>query len=162
MTTYYQPLRLEAGGWHYTCTNGAGTFPLGYCCHPVFFAKMFVPWEETSESTKLAYMTKERYDQHLADTLPFRAKYHTAGHETADDAIRCYHQYLVDQCLMVHESQETQHKCQECGTWTPDQITFRGETLRHLILCPACRRPDLMLKHLWVPYQERRNLPPSP
>ena len=153
MTAYYQPLKLERGGYHYTCSNSGGTFPLGYCCYAQSqIDDMRKTWEESSENTRWAYNTKSYYERERKIQLQFINKYHVEGHSTADEAIRCYHQYLVDQCKLQYIDDREQKRCQECNEWTQQKISFKGDSMKCLELCEKCSTDEIMLKHLWKPY----------
>ena len=87
---YFTPLQRNDGRWDYTCTNGAGTFPLGYCSG----------YRELLDSGVIKGMfTQAMLDRENARTAPFQEKYHTTGHATAAEATNCYRQHQLDQHL---------------------------------------------------------------
>lgn len=124
---YYAPLQRKDGRWDYTCTNGAGTFSLGYCSGYR---------ELTVEDLRGAFtpeMVARENDRHR----PFKDKYHDSGHATADEAMACYRTYQLDQQLEFspNDDGDEQRKCQVCGTWTTGIAFFRGEMYKVFHLC---------------------------
>src|SRR5438045_2364290 len=102
---YYGPLQRKDGRWDYTCTNGAGTFPIGYCS----------AYRELTPDGGL--FPKEMCDRENARILPFKDKYHGDGHATSEEAMACYRVHELDQHLVfdANESGDTKHKCGICG-----------------------------------------------
>lgn len=103
----YRPLQRQDGRWDYTCTNDAGTFPLGYCHE----------WVEFSVDD---HLTREVCDVENSRTAPFRIKYHATGHRTAEQAVACYREYQIDQLLKFEagEGSKEQRCCEACDEWT--------------------------------------------
>ncbi len=135
---WYRPLQRKDGKWDYTCTNSAGTFPLGYChaYRPMEpDAGMFPPSVCEAENARIA---------------PFKDKYHDTGHRTADAAIACHREYELDQRLKFEpgENSKEQHKCGICEAWTTGKAYIHGEFMRHWELCDAHRTREFVEK-LW-------------
>lgn len=97
--------------WDYTCQNGAGTFPIGYCSGPEF-----AKYDKTSENSR---------------------RYHDDGHATAAEAHACHRQYELDQHVSFHEREDTQKKCLVCGAWTTKRVLIGCEIQREYELCEA-------------------------
>ena len=100
---YYEPKQRKSDGkWDYT-RNGLAA---GYC-------QNFKPIEK--ESVEQFRISDELVEKHngCAD------KYHTNGHDSADEACECYKQYQLDYQLQLdHEDKNQQRKCEVCGEWT--------------------------------------------
>lgn len=58
--------------------------------------------------------------------------YHDDGHETAEEAERCYHEYRLQERTELMESPDTKRQCEVegCGTWTRSWVDPW-----HLYLC---------------------------
>lgn len=110
MAYYSAKQRTSDGRWDYTCQNGAGTFPLGYCSGP-----------------ELAHYSPAE----------FHTKFHDDGHATAEGAEACHRAYELDCETKFHEHPDEQKKCQVCGAWTM-KCAFVGNTFLHRFeLCEA-------------------------
>ena len=157
MTAFYRPLKLQDGGWHYTRgTSSSSPYPIGYCCtNQRRIDDMKRKWEELDEMTQHIYLSKKHYDEQMAKHLQFLDKYHWQGHETADDAIKCYHQYLVDQNKVVQKCETEQHKCQfpNCNHWTQFEVYFRGEHYTRHWVCNDHQADLHLFELLWRPYE---------
>jgi hypothetical protein len=121
---YYGPRQRQSDGrWDYTCKNDNRIWPIGYCrAHRVW----------TVEDLVLSYSSPE-YAQREADKLnakygPLAGKFHTGGHTTADEACRCYREYLLDTDLefSTRPDPDTQKPCAVCGQWTQHAGWLRG------------------------------------
>lgn len=100
--------RQKGGRWDFTCTNDGKVWPVGYC---------------QGDSGK----------EHYTGEHP--EKFHNDGHETAEEAALCYHQYTLDTALRFGRDSNQQRKCHKCGEWTQG-VGFLGTTTL-LILCEA-------------------------
>jgi hypothetical protein len=146
----YHPVLLKAGGWHYCCTNDVGTFPIGYCCFAKSLASMFVPWSEAADSVKWSYQTQVAYERWLAATLPYRVKYHSWGHPTEAQALRCYHEFLIDQKIEYFVNRNQQERCRECGEWTINRGNIRGEYFSPIALCDLHKEKEFVAKYIFT------------
>lgn len=116
--THEKPRQREDGKWDYTYTstsdeNGIAT---GYC----------YPWQEFDEETKRMLYgsdgTKD-YEQYAQPKRDAIDKFHSCGHDTPEEAIACYRQYLLDFHLRFHNGPEdprTLHQCaaENCFNYT--------------------------------------------
>jgi hypothetical protein len=115
----HQPMQRKGDGrWDYTVSSDeeGWAHPDGYCAGWPFHGvtPQFVPAQE--------------WQRAAAAALPFRAKYHTDGHATAEEAVRCHQEYELDRELRVFTRTDEQRRCVECNTWTARVVevgTFR-------------------------------------
>lgn len=113
--------RIEDSRWDYTSSNPRyGTHPIGYCR----------PWSDPREWEHIPEPEREREHARLA---PFQDRYHTDGHETAEEACACYKAYLLDLRLRLRrwESEEppqTLYLCAAsgCGEHTAHRADVGG------------------------------------
>lgn len=131
---FYQPLqRADDSRWRYTCTNGGGTFPVGYCAgFPNFDG---VTW-----------IGEQMIAAALAKAEPHREKYHCDGHATAEEAVACYRRYQLDlESRFDCQHSDKQERCLECQAWTQG-FALIGQS--HVIpLCDEHRNPEIAAKH---------------
>lgn len=144
---YYRPLQRKDGNWDYACTNGAGTFPLGYCAG----------YRELNDEGSIKGMFPQSMLDRDNDRMrPFKEKYHAGGHATAAEAMNCHREYQLDQFLEfeVNPDGNEQKRCGVCGTWTTAYASIRGEHFRHWPLCAAHHDRESVEK-LWAKEQEK-------
>lgn len=136
---WYRPIQRADGKWDYACTNGAGTFPLGYC-HEY---RQLTP--DSGGMFPPSICAKEN-----ARMEPFRAKYHDGGHSTEEEAMNCHREHELDQMLNFSDgaSCEEQRKCGICNTWTTGSANVNGDSFRYWYLCDAHRTREFVEK-LW-------------
>ncbi len=170
----YQPLQLQdgpnKGKWHYTCTDGMGTYALGYCSkiqacpdcldvhtswgtydgrdkeclrlHMEDYNKRHpdsqVRWCETCDMSRIKKLTD-------AETCP--------GHDTPEEAMKHYRQYLVDTKFQIRDREDIQERCLECNEWTGRQVCFTGEFLYHWNLCKVHATKEV-LQRIYVDKEE--------
>jgi hypothetical protein len=148
MVAWYGAKQLKTGGFHYGCTNGAGTFPIGYCATEWLLEQLDTPWEKASESTRYAYMTKANYEAKRAEELKFRHKYHAHGHATEAEALECHLEFQLDQCLKIFTNSNEMLRCKECGEFTQDRAVFNGHFFREIPLCHLHQAREFVRKHM--------------
>jgi hypothetical protein len=112
---YFESKKRLDGKWDFTC-NGIAT---GYCAgFPSLDNKYNLPdWEE-----------------YVAKCEANRVKYHTCGHDTAEEAWACYAVYEIDNTWREWDSSNTQSKCEICGCWTSHIVEIGHYSLYRL--CP--------------------------
>jgi hypothetical protein len=106
---YFSARQRTDGRWDYTCQNGAGVFPIGYCAGPDF----------------------AQYDK----TGEYAAKYHDDGHATAEEADACHRAHELEQQVSRRESADTQKKCLVCEAWTTKRVLVGQGFAREYALC---------------------------
>lgn len=105
---YYQARqRISDKRWDFTCMNDRRVWPVGYCA-------------DWTEYTDADYERLPGLEREVKETLlPHRDKFHGHGHETAEEACRCYRQFLLDTRVRLDLTHpEYQRKCAKCGAWT--------------------------------------------
>lgn len=133
MNVYSPRQRETSGRWDFTVKNGAGIMPLGYC-------HAYHVW--TAEDLKYydASSAQKEADRLNAQYAPFELKFHGGGHTTAEEAVQCYREYLLDHQLRFSEKpdDDTQHRCAvpECGAWTQHTGWLTGDHNHFWHLCP--------------------------
>jgi hypothetical protein len=140
MARIYQPRRLGDGsGWHYTVASDEE-----HWCHAVgYCGKTFdALWPERRPD---AFPTDDAHYAALrAEALPFRDKYHRTPHATAEEAVACYREFLIDQELRITEDATTQAHCRVCQAWTTGRVTVGHSLSRRFVLCPAHQTRDVI------------------
>lgn len=141
---YYRPLQRKDGRWDYTCTNGAGTFPIGYCFNgeKPFYA---LDWDELSDIVKSLYRDREHWEDEKAKRAPRLHEYHNTGHETAEEAIACYRRYEALEHSRRREDEKAQKQCVVCGQWTQHRVLVGTEIPREYAICVPCDVDDAVL-----------------
>ena len=125
-----------------------GPHPVGYCAGwPGDWTSGDAEVDERAILT--AYRSREAYEAFLRREEPLRAKYHTDGHATAEEAFACHREFQLDHDLRFHEDPQAYRPCAECGTLT----TARGGlqncmASRSVPLCPAHHDRAMVAKHL--------------
>lgn len=110
---YMQPRKRQTDKkWDYTNMNDGIVYPIGYC-------------REFTELTGSSFPVSE---QQCEEHRKFKNKYHTDGHDTYEDACKCYKDYLLDHSVQIHESKNTQHQCQICKEWTQQIVEVEYST----------------------------------
>lgn len=67
------------------------------------------------------------------------------GHDTAEEAHRCYDGYLLDTCLRFSTAPNEQMRCATCDAWTPGRGNLTGDAFtRPVPLCEAHQTRDDM------------------
>ena len=96
MNYYESKQRKTDGKWDYTRNKR----PTGYCC-----AYREIPKDADT------LICEEHHDT--------SHKHHVDGHNTEEEAIACYKEYLLDHELRLdREMSNNQQKCRVCGDWT--------------------------------------------
>jgi hypothetical protein len=141
---WYRPMQRKDGKWDYTCTNSAGTFPLGYC-HSY---RQLTP----DAGGHFDQATCARENESIA---PFRHKYHDGGHKTGEQAEDCYREYELDQLLQFDagENAKQQYRCGICDEWTTGSAMIAGG-FRNWHLCANHQTREFVEK-LWVKESEK-------
>lgn len=119
MNYYAARQRQSDMKWDYTCRNGDFTQPVGYCGG-------YIEWTEEMLK-RLGLPGKPEDHSSILREMQFKDKYHTCGHETQEEAQKCYREYLLDQRLKKRENTDTMRKCLVCKDWT----TFSAEIDMH-------------------------------
>lgn len=125
---YYQARQRQTDKrWDYTCRNGEHIFPVGYC----------QAWRDFDPP----YNQGEQYERYLAN----KEKYHTGGHDSAEDAERCYYTYLHENRMRTVAMGTTQVRCDypDCQTWTSEGISVEYALA---MLCSAHRNKEGWMK----------------
>lgn len=93
--------RERDGRWDWTTANRRlGTFPDGYCAG-------WYTWTQ-ADADRLAMPLDRLLEEQEKDHGAYRAKFHTDGHATKEEAERCYYEYSADHLY-------------ESGPWSPEQ-----------------------------------------
>lgn len=59
------------------------------------------------------------------------------GHDTAEEAVRCYRDLELDQ-LVAHEHPDEQKRCVVCGEWTTTRAVIdQGDSYTQYVACPT-------------------------
>ena len=138
---YYGPRQRESDGrFDYTVANRrSGTRAIGYCTEFRLVGAESLPEEIIAQANA-------RIEKH-------KAKYHTDGHATADEACACYKEYLLDcwEDEFAHRGADrwkgAQHQCRECKEWTQEFVQVNHLPID---LCPTCQRREVVAKHVSV------------
>ena len=124
MNYYKSRQRASDGRWDFSCRNNDHIYPVGYCS----------PYHEPDP--KEWYLTENSIKKYQAE----RDKHHVNGHATEEEACECYRQYLLDTTLYLDgHSNDTQHKCKICDTWTNRYAQVDGTYMYHLCDCHRTR-----------------------
>ena len=108
--------------WDFTCCNDDNIYPVGYC-HP---------YEDLSQTQIWNMMSEEDRRNHVL----FKDKYHSKGHDTAEEANQCYKQYLLDQRLRFYTDPNSMKHCEICKVWTLTRAWIKLGVGREYVLCP--------------------------
>lgn len=118
---YYEARQREKDKrWDYTRRNDSRIWPVGYCGGWRFDREPppgLHNWEQT----------KAKYE-------PFRANYHTDGHETREEAEACYRRYELDTELHFGTLLNQRLRCDVCEQFTDGTANTRHF---HAIVCAA-------------------------
>jgi hypothetical protein len=102
---YFAPRqRRKDNKWDYTCLHDDYVFPVGYCR----------AWQPPS-SFLFGVTEAERLND---KEQPFVHKYHSHGHDSAEEAYDCYKQYILDHDLVITTDGDSKRRCVVCGIWT--------------------------------------------
>ncbi len=120
---YYEARQRTDRRWDYTIAHNDGTcYPTGYCGG-------FLDPDDTVKSLGYECYSEEQ----KAEIRSRKDKYHTAGHETAEEAEECYRQYTLDtKTRFGMENSDAQRRCEKCGVWTTKRVMI--ESLE-IVLC---------------------------
>jgi hypothetical protein len=145
MAWYSPKQKIDTKRWDFTCSNSAGTFPMGYCAG----------WKDwTQEDADRINMPLERLKKLEEESLPFKHKYHSDGHATSAEACNCWRDYQFDQERRTYASEETQRKCAECGEWTNGVVVIGRELPYTFFLCPK-HQDEATTKKVWEAKYEK-------
>lgn len=115
-------MQRKDGRWVYT-RNGR---PWGYC------------QEYAQIPADAKYLPAKMIAEHNAKMEPLKAKFHTDGHATEEEACECYKRFLLDTQLRLAKSEpenaSQQNRCRVCGKFTACYATVGP--YRMFILCP--------------------------
>ena len=113
---YYEPKQRQSDGkWDYT----RNSHPAGYCHAFKELEKEFI------ESYNISDLEVENHNK-------FADKYHSDGHDTEEEACKCYKEYQLDHQLQLdHEDKNQKHKCKICEDWTT-KFALVDNSLYHL------------------------------
>jgi hypothetical protein len=127
---YYAARQRKDGKWDYTCSNDGDIWPVGYCNTGILSKG-----PETEPEGSFYRMSEIEWKS-ICDN---KEKYHDHGHKTAEEACKCYKNYLLDNALRFHrpteeqkQKMDTQHKCKICSDWTQNMAEL---DLQHWYLC---------------------------
>lgn len=138
---YYGPRQHGTGKrWDYTCMRDDRIWPVGYCGG----------WRERTREALSKIVSMPDVEAILREQEEDRknhlAKYHTKGHETAEEACACYRNYLLDHHLRLdgkfHDAKE---KCAECSDWTQTFARVHGSS--PIVLCESHLNRETVEKH---------------
>lgn len=108
---YLQPRqRVSNKRWDYTNMNDGVIYPIGYCREFKELDGYLMP------------VSEEQKEEHRK----FKNKYHSNGHDTYEDACKCYKEYLLDHFIRIRENKDAQHKCKVCNEWTTQAVEVNG------------------------------------
>jgi|GEM_PF-4268286 len=103
--------------WDWTTKNGR-VWPTGYCAGWI----VWTPELAARVSLPLAVLQAEQTKEQ-----PYRAKYHTDGHESREDAERCFYEYSLDHLKTVTMAR---HRVPcvfpGCAEWTQTALESPG------------------------------------
>lgn len=116
----YQPRQRTDGRWEYSVLEGegAGAHVVGYCAG----------WHY-DDGTPL---DEEAHARARTEVEHLKAKYHGEGHDTEEEARRCFNEYLLDRELKAKDTKEEQ-ACIVCGN-----DTLRVVSVARLYRWPIC------------------------
>lgn len=107
MNYYSARKRSTDGKFDFTCENGTGAFPVGYC------HAFWRYWEAKS------YRGPKLSPEQIEAETRFMEKYHDSGHDTPEEAEACYKDYLLDHELKLNlKASDQQRKCRVCKEFT--------------------------------------------
>jgi len=129
MTIFYQPLQRERDKrWDMTaCSGSTPTHAIGYCAGWREYTREELEKTWGSDSALVNQILRDQEERRKD-----KDKYHSDGHETAEDAQHCYDTYLLDTGLVFGRSETEQHKCEVCGAWGQNTAYVRGDCLTPL------------------------------
>jgi hypothetical protein len=133
------------GRWHWTINNPR--CPKGYC-------RGWQDWTQEQADRigmPLEYLQKKQEEE----DGPFREKFHTDGHETKEDAERCYYEYCLDHAREGTMSDQQCHcRFPDCEEWSQKYLGNPGldGIFNLVVLCDEHRnREGLEAAHPFVP-----------
>lgn len=149
---YYQvrELKSDEGTYHYTCRRDDLIWALGYCGGEPLVDKE--EWadersherageiQEGSDGVSLTEHEKRAISDNKRAVERFGEKYHACGHESRQEAIECYTEYVLDQKTVYHHTEGPMFKAQESlqtqltEPTTDVPVDVKGEECRH----PEC------------------------
>jgi hypothetical protein len=108
---HYKARQRKDGKWDYTVNLGNYIVPIGYCCK-------YREWTE-EDLMNVGMGGKPENHPSIVKEKEFIHKHHDCGHNTPEEAQKCYRDYLLDQELrLMIVRNDAQHKCAKCGEWT--------------------------------------------
>jgi hypothetical protein len=137
MARIYQALQRHVDGrWVMTVSSDEEHWlhAVGYCSGP--FDLVWPPY--SGDSNTFGFLGKDDYERHREKEMVFRNRYHTAGHETAEEAEACYLEYAIDHRRSFIAT--SGHRCAFCMQWTDHHVEI-GET-RLISICPEHETPE--------------------
>lgn len=105
MTRYITARKALDGRWFSTCKMGKNIFLVGYCI-------LYI-----QRSPEMCKSMNLEYDKQLEKKLEvYQDKYHLNGHDTKEEANKCYYNYMLDNELKhVHIDDWQASACHICG-----------------------------------------------
>ena len=133
---YDQARQRAEGRWDWTTMNDGVVRPKGYCAG----------WRyEEPLPPYLEHLQKLREADRLRDE-PLREKFHTDGHASAEEAVRCYYEYCLDHLhdYDMRGSFLRYDTCEVCRAPTSRGFDYRrlDGLILHVALCDAHRTLD--------------------
>lgn len=107
MNYYAAKQRKDSLRWDFTCKNDRNVYPVGYCAGGKIW-------------------TQVKKGEH-AD------KYHAEGHDTAEEAVECYRQFLLDNHLRFYDG-EGARTLRVCEHPDCDEFTSGKAVIQHKIM----------------------------
>lgn len=141
--------RLADKKWDYSVGSDESGVPhaVGYCAgwHD------HTPEERQKLTERFGEGFLKSLDREKVAQLPFKEKYHTEGHATANEAIECYHEFLLDQQLRFSDDMESQKKCKVCGAWTTHRAYLLGDGAfcGEVVLCQKDATRENVSQAIW-------------
>jgi len=123
---YLSARKRTDGRWDFTQRNDDRVWPIGYC---------------SSYGPKAA----EWAGQMLVVDQAFAQRYHDDGHVTAEEAVACYHRFLIDQRLVLTDPPEKPKELHECAVADCPNFTAGSAHCSnwHAWLCDTHRTPSV-------------------
>jgi len=107
-------------------------YPIGYC-HEFHSFK--------NDNILKDALSEQQIEEHEIS----KDKYHSTGHNTAQEALDCYKKYQLDNTLRLNiKNEHEQKKCKICGEWT--QLSACVDTYSYFNLCEEHNNKETVAK----------------